>query len=48
MTERKINLIEDGIDVTLRVGDRQDNQAIARKLGEYRHQLVASPAYLEQ
>ena len=48
MTERKINLIEDGIDVTLRVGDRKDNQAIARKLGEYRHQLVASPAYLEQ
>ncbi len=48
MTERKINLIEDGIDVTLRVGDRKDNQAIARKLGEYRHQLVASPAYLKQ
>lgn len=48
ITERKINLIEDGIDVALRVGDRKENQAIARKLGEYRHQLVASPDYLEQ
>ncbi len=48
ITERKINLIEDRIDVTLRVGDRKDSQTIARQLGEYRYQLVASPAYLEQ
>lgn len=47
ITERKINLIEDGIDVALRVGDRKDNQTIARKLGEYRHQPVASPYFLE-
>ncbi len=47
ITERKINLIEDGIDVALRVGDLKDNQFIAKKLGEYRHQLVASPAFLE-
>lgn len=35
ITERKINLIEDGIDVALRVGELKDNQTIARKLGEY-------------
>jgi hypothetical protein len=46
MTERKLNLIGDGIDVALRFGDLQDDGAIARKLGKYRHQLVASPAYL--
>lgn len=48
ITERKINLIEDGIDVALRVGELKDNQTIARKLGEYRHQLVASPDFLEK
>ncbi|MDF5720630.1 MAG: LysR family transcriptional regulator [Rhizonema sp. PD37] len=48
ITERKVNLIEDGIDVALRVGDRKDHQTIARKLGEYRHQLVASPDFLEK
>ncbi|MEH2454390.1 LysR family transcriptional regulator [Nostoc sp.] len=48
ITERKINLIEDGIDVALRVGKPKDNQTITRKLGEYRHQLVASPDFLEK
>ncbi|WP_019503020.1 LysR family transcriptional regulator [Pseudanabaena sp. PCC 6802] len=48
ITERRVNLIEDGIDVALRIGDRKDNQAIVKKLGEYRHQLVASPDFLEQ
>lgn len=48
ITERKINLIEDGIDVALRVGELKDNQTIARKLGEYSHQLVASPDFLEK
>lgn len=48
MTERKLDLIEDGIDVALRFGDPKDNRAIAKKLGKDRHQLVASPAYLAQ
>lgn len=46
ITERRINLIEDEIDVALRVGDRKDKQAITRKLGEYQHQIVASPDFL--
>ncbi|MGF1514071.1 MAG: LysR family transcriptional regulator [Elainellaceae cyanobacterium] len=46
MTERRVDLIEDGIDVALRIGDRQDKGAIVKKLGEYRHLLVASPAFL--
>ncbi|MGJ3251262.1 MAG: LysR substrate-binding domain-containing protein [Elainellaceae cyanobacterium] len=48
VTERRVDLIEDGIDVALRIGDRQDNRAIAKKLGEYRHVLVASPILLEK
>lgn len=48
ITERKIDLIEDGIDVALRIGDRSNKNAIALKLGEYRHLLVASPTLLQK
>ena len=47
-TERKVDLIEDGIDVALRIGLRKDNQAISQKLGSYRHLLVASPALIDK
>ncbi|MEL7359665.1 MAG: LysR family transcriptional regulator [Cyanobacteria bacterium J06560_6] len=47
-TERKIDLIEDGIDVALRIGRLKDNQAVSQKLGSYRHLLVASPALLDE
>ena len=46
VTERRVDLIEDGIDVALRIGDRQDERAMIKKLGEYRHLLVASPVLL--
>lgn len=48
VTERRVDLIEDGIDVALRIGDRKHEQAIAHKLGEYRHLLVASSSLLQQ
>ena len=48
VTERKVNLIEDGVDVALRIGDRRDKNAIAYKLGKYRHLLVASPILIQQ
>ncbi|MEO1127607.1 MAG: LysR family transcriptional regulator [Cyanobacteria bacterium J06635_15] len=48
VTERRVDLIEDGIDVALRIGDRKDDRAIAQKLGEYRHLLVASPMLLKK
>lgn len=47
-TERKVDLIEDGIDVALRIGGRKDNIAISQALGLYRHLLVASPNLLEK
>lgn len=43
ITERRLDLIEDGIDVALRIGQIEDDNVIARKLANYRHQLVASP-----
>lgn len=46
-TERKIDLIEDGIDVSLRIGDVVHLAAVARKIMDYRHVLVATPQFIK-
>ncbi|GCE89183.1 LysR family transcriptional regulator [Komagataeibacter diospyri] len=46
VTDRAINLIEDGIDCVLRVGPLSDSGLIARRMGELAIINVASPAYL--
>ncbi|CAB3801776.1 HTH-type transcriptional regulator DmlR [Paraburkholderia caffeinitolerans] len=43
-TDRRVDLIEDGIDVALRVGAIAHETMIARRILSYRHVLVASPA----
>ncbi|MEL6553102.1 MAG: LysR family transcriptional regulator [Cyanobacteria bacterium J06621_11] len=48
VTERRVDLIEDGIDVALRIGDHKRGQAIAHKLGKYRHLLVAHSGLLQK
>ena len=48
VTNQKMNLVEDNIDLALRVGGLEDSSLIARKLIEYRHILVASPRYLKK
>jgi len=48
VTDRHVNHIEDGIDISLRVGDLKDSSLVARRLLSYRSVLVASPAYLER
>jgi DNA-binding transcriptional LysR family regulator len=48
VTDRHVNHIEDGIDISLRVGDLKDSSLVARRLLRYRSVLVASPAYLER
>jgi DNA-binding transcriptional LysR family regulator len=45
-TERRVDLVEDGIDVALRVGDIVHDAMVGRRLFSYRHQLVASPKLL--
>jgi len=47
-TGRKIDLIEDGIDVALRIGDVILLSAVARKLYDYRHILVATPQFIKK
>ncbi|HLI17032.1 MAG TPA: LysR family transcriptional regulator [Rhodanobacteraceae bacterium] len=46
MSERNIGLIEEGIDCAIRMGELEDSNLIARKLGYFSNVLCASPAYL--
>lgn len=48
VSERKVDLIAEGVDLAFRVGRLADSSLVARPLLNYRHQLVASPAYLER
>ena len=41
-----VNLIDEGIDVALRVGNLADSSMVATRLGELRRVVVASPGYL--
>ncbi|CDG83795.1 bacterial regulatory helix-turn-helix, lysR family protein [Janthinobacterium agaricidamnosum NBRC 102515 = DSM 9628] len=47
-TERRMDLIEDGIDVAVRVGTIVHETMVARRLMSWRHILVASPALIER
>jgi LysR family transcriptional regulator for bpeEF and oprC len=44
--QRRVDLVKDGIDVALRVGDPGTSNLIARKIGEEQMITVASPGYL--
>jgi len=43
----QINLIEEGIDVAIRIANLESSNLIARKFTTIRHCLCASPAYIE-
>ncbi len=46
--DRIVNLVEDGIDVAVRIGVLPDSGDVVRKVGSTRRVLVASPAYCER
>jgi DNA-binding transcriptional LysR family regulator len=46
VSDRFIDHIAEGVDLVFRLAPFKDSSLIARKILTYRHQLVASPAYL--
>lgn len=46
--DRSVNLLEEGLDVGVRIGELPDSSMRALRVGAVRHVLVAAPSYLEQ
>lgn len=45
-TDRKVDIVREGFDCVLRVGELSDSSLVARPLGRFRQLNCASPAYL--
>lgn len=45
-TDRLVDVIEEGFDAVICTGDVKDTRLMSRKLGTFRHRIVASPEYL--
>ena len=48
LSDRNVHLVEEGIDVAVRIGELADSSLIAVKLGVVSRVVVASPAYLKK
>jgi len=47
-TDRAVNLLEEHVDVAVRIGELPDSSMIAKRVGLIRKMLCASPAYLKR
>ncbi len=48
LADRMVNLVEDGIDLAVRIGHLADSSLVARHVGEMRRIVVGSSDYLKQ
>lgn len=48
LLDRVVNLLEEGIDVGIRIGALEDSSLVAQPLGQLRRMVVASPAFLRR
>ncbi|MGE6743253.1 LysR family transcriptional regulator [Allorhizobium pseudoryzae] len=48
LDDRVIDLVSEGIDIALRMGELSDSAAVARKIATGRRSVVATPAYLDR
>jgi DNA-binding transcriptional LysR family regulator len=47
LEDRMVSLVEDGVDLAVRIGHLADSSLVSRQVGEMRRIMVASPAYLK-
>ncbi|MFK3799461.1 MULTISPECIES: LysR family transcriptional regulator [unclassified Pseudomonas] len=47
LDDRSVDLVEEGIDVSLRMGELPDSSMTARKIAQGRRRIIATPAYFE-
>ena len=47
LEDRVINLVEEGVDLAVRIGHLPDSSLVARHVGDMRRIMVASPGYLK-
>ena len=48
LLDRAVNLIDEGFDVALRIGELANSSMVATRIGEVRRVVVAAPSYLKQ
>lgn len=48
LDDRKVDVIDEGFDVSVRIANLPDSSLVARRLGPCRHAIVASDGYLEK
>jgi DNA-binding transcriptional LysR family regulator len=48
LSDRMINLVEEGVDLAIRIGHLADSTLVARHVGEMRRIVVASSGYLKR
>ena len=48
LADRALNLIEDHVDLAVRIGSLPDSRLVASKVGQIRRVVCASPAYLQE
>ena len=47
LLDRTVNLVEEGIDVAIHIGEMEDSSLVARRLGSLRWVISAAPEYLD-
>ena len=48
LLDRYVDLVDEGVDIGIRIGALEDSSLVALRLGEVRHVVVASPPFLRR